>query len=139
LLKYPQSNTHITNNGDSTVYVSVFNTNVAGKISMVSNSNPHGIRLVPGSSYTIGKEQFADGHKGLGMRWPGGVPKTQLVDEWLVCILSNLEVDHRHLNSDQGLSARSGQSKLEMLTYGIAFGDGRDVRFSFLLCQNGTV
>jgi hypothetical protein len=143
----------LQNNGDSRVYVSVFNINVAGKISMVSNSNPHGIGLVPGSSYTIGKKQFDDGYKGLGMRWPDGVPKTHPVDERLVCILSNLEVDLRHLNSDQGLSAgRSGQSKLEMLTYGIAFGDGRDVtcdsldsglkydilHFSFLLCPNST-
>jgi Caspase domain len=144
----------LQNNGDSTVYVSVFNINVAGKISLVSNSNPHGIRLVPGSSYTIGKEQFSDSHRGLGMRWPNGVPKTHPVEERLVCILSNLEVDLRHLNSEQRLSAgRSGQSKLEMLTYGIAFGDGRDatcdsldsgleydiLHFSFLLCPNGTV
>ena len=71
-----------------------------------------------------------------------------------MCILSNLEVDLRHLSSEQGLPAwRSGQSKLEMLTYAIAFGDGRNVtcdsldsglvydilHFSFLLYPNGTV
>src|SRR5947209_10437264 len=69
------------NNGDSTVYASVLDIDVAGKVSMASNSNPHGIRLVPGSSYTIGKEQFTDYHKGLRIRWREGVPKAHPVDE----------------------------------------------------------
>lgn len=117
---------HVQNNGSSVVYASVFSLNVAGKIVLVSNANPLGIKLSPGSYYTIGENEI--GFIGLPVTWPEGVPKIQSVSDRLICILSSGEVDLRQLESENGpASDRGGPSKLEAMINGIVFGDGRDV------------
>jgi hypothetical protein len=123
------------NTGKDIVYVSVFDVNVAGKISLLSTSSPMGILLQSGKSYTLGKSQFGDVLKGMQTAWPKSVPRSKRVDERLILVLSNAEVDLRHLATSAEsanrlatlTSRRSSLESLEEVTYHIASGAKRDV------------
>ncbi|KAJ3455469.1 hypothetical protein MRS44_016951 [Fusarium solani] len=123
------------NTGAGTVYVSVFDVNVAGKISLLSTSSPMGLELQAAKSYTLGMDQFQAAIRGLPTTWPGSVPRSERVDERLVFVLSNAEVDLRHLVTSAEpatrlaalASKRSSLEGLEEVTYHIASGKQRDV------------
>lgn len=115
------------NAGAGTVYVSVFDVNVAGEISLLSASSPMGLELQAGQSYTLGKDQFQLNLRGLPTVWPESVPKSERIDEWLIFVLSNTAVDLRHLETPAQLETqkgypapkRSGLRGLEEVTYHI--------------------
>ncbi|RKK67354.1 hypothetical protein BFJ69_g14562 [Fusarium oxysporum] len=125
------------NTGNDIVYVSVFDVNVAGKISLLSRSSPMGIELKSGEFYTLGKSQFKKALWGMPTTWPKSVPKSKRVDERLILVLSNAEVDLRHLNTSAEsverlaiLNTRSileSLKSLEEVTYHIVTGAKRDV------------
>jgi hypothetical protein len=119
----------LTNNGDSTVYVSAFDVNVAGTISLISVSSPEGIWLEAGRSYTLGKNQFDESHRGLKISWPKDVPKSPRVNEWLVFVFSSSPADLRHLvNPATPRNLKHGPlSRLEKLVDWISFGNKRDI------------
>jgi hypothetical protein len=119
----------LRNKGDGTVFVSVFDVNVAGKVTLISESSPRGIELGPGRDYTLGKDQFGGKLKGLELSWPVSVPKIENVDERIVFVISSLEVDLRHLADTRSshTEARGDISSLERLTYHISYGGNRDI------------
>jgi hypothetical protein len=119
----------LQNNGASTVYISVFDLNVAGEISLVSTSSPKGIELRENREYVLGDDQFGLGLIGLPISWPDNVPKRPSVDEHLILILTSHPVDLRHLAdpslADSSLAAfRDCESltDLERLTLKISTG-----------------
>lgn len=117
------------NGGNSTVFVSVFDVNVAGTITLISGSWPKGIELVSGGDYILGKAQFGNGFKGLSLFWPGTVPKVECVEETLVFILSSKEVSLQHLaDPKRSMEAKGGMSHLERITYHLASGQARDLQ-----------
>lgn len=117
------------NGGNGTLFVSVFDVNVAGTITLVSDSWPRGIELVSGGDYILGKTQFGNGIRGLGLSWPRKVPKVERVEETLVFILSSEEVSLQHLaDPKRSIEAKGRISHLERTTYHLASGQARDLQ-----------
>jgi len=119
----------LRNGGNSTVFISVFDVNVVGTITLVSGAWPRGIELVSGGDYTLGKAQFGDGIKGLGISWPKTVPKADHTEETLVFVLSSEEVSLQHLaDPKRSIEARGRVSHLERFTYHLASAQARDLQ-----------
>lgn len=119
----------LSNSGKSTIFVSVFDVNVAGAITLVSGAWPRGIELASGGDYTLGKAQFGGGVKGLGISWPETVPKANNAEETLVFMLSSEEVSLQHLaDPKRSIEAKGGVSHLERFTYHLASGQARDLQ-----------
>ncbi|KAK2051830.1 hypothetical protein LY76DRAFT_688178 [Colletotrichum caudatum] len=116
----------LMNNGSKEVYVSVFNINAAGKISLVSG---RGIETSPQQTYVLGTDEFGFGLEGLLISWPIGIPKAQAITESLVLILTDSPVNLRHLdnNTNPGFRGHVGPSSLERLAFSLATGATRDM------------
>ncbi|KAL3429046.1 hypothetical protein BDV09DRAFT_190463 [Aspergillus tetrazonus] len=86
---------YMENKGESTVHVSVFNINVAGRVSFMTPHEPTGYELFPDD------EPQMLGHngyylKGIPLCWPEGVQKSP-IDEQFLFVLTNSPVDIRDL------------------------------------------
>ncbi|KAG2421572.1 hypothetical protein HFD88_005547 [Aspergillus terreus] len=144
----------LQNQGEQTIFVSVFNINVAGMISLVSNASPRGIELQPEQQYVLGRRQHARIDEGLKMSWPKNLPAEAQgpVSEYFVYIVSAEAVDLRYLESQRWNNERRGvPSQLEKLAYYLSYEQGRDcggegtpllqwdlVSVPFLLHRNST-
>lgn len=118
----------LKNTGDRTVYVSVFDINVAGRISLLSKSSPMGLELPASGSYTLGNDQFGLGLRGLETFWPESVPKAKSIDERLILVLSSSPVDLRNLvDPNPQFQNRGKQTSLENLADRIVYGLNRDM------------
>ncbi|CEN60536.1 hypothetical protein ASPCAL02972 [Aspergillus calidoustus] len=112
----------LRNEGDNTVYISVFDVDVAGVISYLSRSSPMGIDLESGRSYTLGALDLDRGFPGFPVRWPDQVPRRKGVDERLVAVVTSSPVSIGYLGKPRnGTKLRSSgkapgnQSNLEQL------------------------
>ncbi|OQV00565.1 Caspase domain-containing protein [Cladophialophora immunda] len=139
----------LLNDGYETVYVSVFDINAVGKISLVSRSS--GIELPQGRREVLGRSLHGFTLPGLKVSWPRGICHAKPLRETLLLFLSSEPVDLRHL-ADPARPApaeRTSLSKLEQLTWSISTGcsrkaeavDDDDLRYStiripFLLRPN---
>lgn len=119
----------LTNHGHAKIFISVFDVNVAGTISLISASSPEGIELGAGEVYNLGQEQFGEKYRGLNISWPKDIPKSPGINERLVFIFSSSPADLRHLINPE--ISRSSQSRplstLEKLIDQISFGCKHDV------------
>jgi hypothetical protein len=116
------------NHGKERVYVSVYNINVSGKISLVSTFSPSGIGLDENESYTIGEDQRFGGLTGISVSWPRYIQKLQPVTESLVFIRTDSPVDLTYLQGTAGKSgSRTAFSELEQLADSISSGSTRDI------------
>ncbi|KAL4964465.1 caspase family protein [Aspergillus stella-maris] len=122
----------LKNTGYNDIYVSVFNVTAAGKISLMSRSSPRGIRLNPGSLYTMGKREHTEVLRGMEMLWPKEIPMDvqESIPEWFVCFITDTEMDLRCLEQDlsaiQSPPAQRGDpSQLEKVAYQLSYGQGR--------------
>ncbi|KAF3484326.1 uncharacterized protein GIQ15_03650 [Arthroderma uncinatum] len=86
----------LNNKGDSPVYVSVFNVNIAGHIFLLTPRHPLGMKIPPGESKAIGYTAF-NVLKGLEMVWPEGLSRDSPIEEWFLFVLSGAPVDLRYL------------------------------------------
>jgi hypothetical protein len=131
----------LTNHGQTKVFVSVFDVNVAGTISLISDSSPEGIELEAGQVYNLGKEQFSEKYRGLYMSWPRDVPKSPGINERFVLIYSSSPADLRHLiNPATPRSSHHGPlSTLEKLIDQISFGYKRDTGAELEDCTQFTI
>jgi hypothetical protein len=82
------------NKGESTVHVSVFNINVAGRVSFMTPHEPTGYELLPNDEQTLGHNGCY--LKGIPLCWPEGVQKSP-IDEQFLFVLTNSPVDIRDL------------------------------------------
>jgi hypothetical protein len=96
---------------DNTVYISVFDVNVAGRVSYLSASSPMGIDLERGRCYTLGELSF-NCLEGLPVTWPERVPRSQQVEERLVAVITSSPVDLGHLGipAEEKGDRRSGKT-----------------------------
>jgi hypothetical protein len=119
----------------------VFDVNVAGTISLISDSSPEGIELEAGQVYNLGKEQFSEKYRGLYMSWPRDVPKSPGINERFVLIYSSSPADLRHLiNPATPRSSHHGPlSTLEKLIDQISFGYKRDTGAELEDCTQFTI
>ncbi|KAF3491640.1 uncharacterized protein GIQ15_01157 [Arthroderma uncinatum] len=119
----------LRNNGQNTVHATLFNVNVAGKISLISKSHPTGIELPPTRSYTVGADRLGL-LRGLGFSFPRGIPQERPVNERLVVILTSRPVDLWHLTEAVPSNAEgrsNDRSTLQKLTMQISRGGTRDM------------
>ncbi|CAI7613923.1 unnamed protein product [Penicillium pancosmium] len=120
----------LENQGEQTIFVSVFDINAAGKISRISNGSPRGIRLEPQNQYTLGQQQHFGANTGMGMSWPKNLPIDDVrepVSESLICIATNKEIDLHYIASPERQGVPRGDaSQLEKLAYQLSYGQGRD-------------
>lgn len=112
----------LQNEGDNTIYISLFDVNVAGSISYLSPSSPMGIDLESGRSYTLGALDLDMGLPGLPVTWPEQVPRRWEVDERLVAVVTSSPVDIGYLGKSRKETelrwsgkAPGSQSNLEQL------------------------
>jgi hypothetical protein len=120
------------NAGQSTIYVSVFDVNVAGRIRLLSTSNASGLELRPGHSYTLGQTLL--NLLGMEVSWPAHVPSTSPVGEHFSFVVSSKEVNIRHVETSEVGTTRLAKigsqrlgpplSNLEEITYRLASGQG---------------
>jgi hypothetical protein len=113
---------NLQNEGDNTVYISLFDVNVAGRVSYLSRSSPTGIDLESGRSYTLGAKDLDRGLPGLPVTWPDQVPRRREVDETLVAVVTSSPVDIGYLGKPRNETevrssgkAAGTQSNLEQL------------------------
>ncbi|KAE8358109.1 caspase domain-containing protein [Aspergillus caelatus] len=113
---------NLRNEGDNTVYISLFDVNVAGQISYLSRSSPTGIDLESGRSYTLGAKDLDRELAGLPVTWPTQVPRKRKVDETLVAVVTSSPVDIGYLGKPRSETevrssgkAAGTQSNLEQL------------------------
>jgi len=139
----------LANDGYETVYVSVFDINAVGKISLISRSSD--IELPQGRCEVLGRSPYGFTVPGLKVSWPQGISRAQPLRETLLLFVSSEPAGLRHLAdpASQAPSERTGLSKLEQLTWSISTGcsrkaevvDDDDLRYStihipFLLRSN---
>ncbi|KAL6231301.1 hypothetical protein BDW75DRAFT_47989 [Aspergillus navahoensis] len=85
----------LENKGESTVHVSVFNINVAGRVLFMTPHEPTGYELFPDDEpQTLGHTEYY--LKGIPLFWPEGVQKSP-IDEQFLFVLTNSPVDVRDL------------------------------------------
>jgi hypothetical protein len=126
--EYDRTFISLRNAGKTTVYISVFDINAVGKITLISEGSPKGVQLPPGREYVLGEDEFGFGLSGMLMSWPGNVSKVRSVDEHLMFILTDAPVDLQHLAEPRNPERRDWDTltNLERLTAKIAF--GRDMQ-----------
>ncbi|KAK8244645.1 caspase domain-containing protein [Phyllosticta capitalensis] len=120
----------LQNNGTNRVYVSVFNINVAGKVSLISRGRSTGIDLPPNKCDVIGADpSFPTRLRGVPITWPDSIPMTEPVNEHIVLIMTDSPVDLKYLESKPAADFRGdiGPSSLERLTFCLATGTRRDM------------
>lgn len=66
------------NTGNRTIFVSVFEINVSGKISHISGSFPLGICIEQGGNWTLGQGDRGT-QNGLKLSWPGNFPRRRAI------------------------------------------------------------
>lgn len=132
----PSGKTHITENdkacislenkGRSSVYVNIFNINVAGKITLINENSPGGVEIEGKSSYMFGKNRQGE-TEGQSITWPRGVPHYEAIGESLFFIVTDHNIDLMYVVSPELVSKREKpRSTLEDLTSQIANGGARD-------------
>ncbi len=121
----------VENTAATTLYVSVFDIGLAGKITLLTrNLGPSGVEVeADGPPFTLGYREGL-GWKGLGpITWPADVPEDgRPRPESLVVIVSNGPQDLRALESP-GMTAKGDahRSQLERLVDQVATGRTRDL------------
>lgn len=87
---------NFSNDGKQTVYVSLFNINVTGHITFLTEIWPLGIELQEGDNVLLGSDDFGD-LIGSEVSWPSGISKDRSVQEEFLFILSSSPMDLRCL------------------------------------------
>jgi hypothetical protein len=120
----------LVNRGPETIYMWIFDVNVAGRIKLVSKSSPRGVELPPGRMEVLGAARHRHGLRGLSVGWPEALSQSKgdPVEETLMLILTSSPVDLYHLSDRSKLSTdRTNLSVLEQLTSRISSGESRNV------------
>ncbi|KFY93495.1 hypothetical protein V500_03681 [Pseudogymnoascus sp. VKM F-4518 (FW-2643)] len=114
------------NKGKRTLYVNIFDVNVAGQIVLVNVDDPGGIEIEGQSTYVYGRNRQGEA-EGQDFSWPDSVPVCEAIYESLVFIVTENIINLRHVESP-GMIGRgeAPRSTLEDLTFQIACGGVRN-------------
>jgi hypothetical protein len=117
----------VTNRGDRKLYCSVFDVGLAGRIKLLTTSEPSGIELGPEDTYVLGWRE-STGLRGLPVGWGKGVPRDLPRPESFVTFVMDRPQDLRALESE-GMRGQgpSGESSLQRILGQLAWGGARDV------------
>ncbi|MEU4192771.1 caspase family protein [Kribbella sp. NPDC026611] len=120
----------LRNTGDQAMFVSLIDIGIASRISVLTATDPGGIRLAPGASYTYGWNEDLRRLTGVTMTWPDGVETTDARPETVLALISDGPVDVGPLRQRGVRTAaepRSEASELERLLVQISTGSTREV------------
>jgi len=116
----------LENKGRGSLYVNIFDVNIAGKIMLINTDSKSGVELEGKSSYMYGKNRKGEA-EGQSISWPKGVPTCEAIGESLFFIVTDHKIDLMHVVSPELVSKRANLgSTLEDLTCQIASGGARD-------------
>lgn len=118
------------NDGDQAMFVSLLDIGVSSRIEVMTASDPGGIRLAPGTTYTHGWDDVRQKLTGVPLTWPEGIDTTAARPETILVLISDGPVDVGVLRQQGVRSAgprRGGDSDLERLLAQIATGTTREV------------
>jgi hypothetical protein len=117
----------LSNHGPNRLYFFVFDVGVAGRVTLVTNTDPSGIALDPGAEWVVGRDEQG-ALTGLPLRWPSSVPATGPRPETLLVIVTSRPQDLGGLQQDGVTASRGpGRSGLERLLDQVAGGGRRDL------------
>jgi hypothetical protein len=108
----------ITNEGNTTLYASVFLVTSMGTIEWLSHGNPSGAELREGSEYAPGQTTHGQRHlsrntNGLELEWPASVSRRGPLDEAFVVVLTNGKADLGFWETAQRTSERDAVKEVE--------------------------
>lgn len=116
----------VANHGTDTIYCSVFDVGVSGKITLLTASEPSGIEVLPYEDYVYGHKEGV-GLTGVKPGWPAGVPRDAPREESLVAIFSDKPQDLRALEQ-KAMRGEPPLSPLQKMMNQVGFGSLRDFR-----------
>ncbi|MEU1884020.1 caspase family protein [Micromonospora rifamycinica] len=95
LFAYPGERIYfrVRNEGDDPVYVSLLDIGVSSRVSVLTHSDPGGVRLAPGRSYTYGWHEDLQRLTGVTMSWPEGIEAATARPETVLALISDGPVD----------------------------------------------
>ncbi|MEJ2887704.1 caspase family protein [Actinomycetospora aeridis] len=94
------------NRATRTRYVSVVDVGLAGRLEILTSSEPDGISVAPTHTYEVGRS--SPGASGLPLRWPAGLPDGSPRAETMVTIAANAKIDGLGQLAQPGVVTRSG-------------------------------
>ncbi|WBC03311.1 caspase family protein [Micromonospora sp. WMMA1976] len=119
----------VTNEGDLDVFVSLVDIGVSYRIALLTHSDPSGVRLEPGASYTYGWNEDRNELTGVAVSWPDGIDMSATRPETVLVLVSDGPVDVSSLQRPgvRGDGRRATGSGLTHLLAQIATGATREV------------
>ncbi|KAK4207641.1 hypothetical protein QBC37DRAFT_298299, partial [Rhypophila decipiens] len=115
----------LDNKGERPLYVNIFDVDVMGGITLVSEGNPGGMEIKGQSCYVFGQNRLGE-DEGEKLGWPEGLTVCEAIGESLVFIVTENHTDLGHVGSNgQMRSGQTPKSTLEDLTFQIACGGAR--------------
>lgn len=124
----------LRNEGNDTVYASVFDLGVTGKVTLLSQSSPSGLELPPDSQYTLGQDDYDGALTGYSLEWPETAPIELPRHEMLAVVQTSVPQDLRVLETQTMRATRTieqplaGKSELQRLLNQVSFGRTREIR-----------
>ncbi|MEU8071012.1 caspase family protein [Micromonospora sp. NPDC049151] len=116
----------VRNEGDRAVYVSLIDIGISSRIAVLNQSDPGGIRLAAGASYTHGWDGDRRRLTGVPMTWPSSIDPAVPRPETVLVLISDGPVDVSVLQQ-RGLRDGRARSGLENLLAQIADGMSREI------------
>ncbi|MFC5262307.1 caspase domain-containing protein [Kribbella qitaiheensis] len=122
----------LRNTGEQAMFVSLIDIGIAYGISVLTASDPGGVRIAPGASYTYGWNDDLGQLTGVEMSWPDGVEATVARPETVIALISDGPVDvgvlRQHSARDSLVPRlREDASTLDRLLNQIITGGSREV------------
>jgi len=118
------------NEGEQTVFVSLIDIGISHRIRLLTRSDPGGIRLRPGSSYTYGWNEDLRRLVGVQVTWPEGLDTAIARPETVIALISDGPVDVGVLHQQEvraTLGRPSASRGLEQQLSQIATGTTREI------------
>jgi hypothetical protein len=117
----------LRNRGPTRLYFFVFDVGVAGRVTLVTNTDPSGIALDRDEEWFVGRDELGR-LSGLPMRWPRPVPADGPRLETLLVIVTSRRQDLGGLQQEGVTTGRgAGRSRLEQLVDQLSTGGRRDL------------
>jgi hypothetical protein len=120
----------LRNDGDQAMFVSLVDIGVSSQIGVLTATDPGGLRLAPGTSYTYGWDDDRQRLTGVTLTWPDGISTAAARPETVLALISDGPVDVGVLRRG-GVRASGdrpgGGSELERLLAQIGTGTDREV------------
>jgi hypothetical protein len=117
----------VRNDSAVTVYASLIDIGVDAQVRVLTTSAPSGIRLLPGSEYTVGYNELTGALAGMEVSWPRDLDPRLARQETVLVFLTSAPQDSSLAVEVQGGARRLAGSPFEQILAQISTGSTRDV------------